>query len=312
MIYTSCFLFSQLRTYFRYGFTHRATLTLLPSGVVEVRVPANFGWKPGQHMFIRFLALGLNGLSIHPFSICSLPRRSNDEISSLDFYITPTASGFTARLASLAESKSQAAVPLLLDGPYGGIGTGSLAKFDKALIIAGGSGAGFTLPVIEDILLNQHLHPEGRKTNIRVVLATRSPETLVWFSRSVEALCASLAGAVCSMVVEVHVTSEAAARRSMDGEGAPSVSEEKILATAEGESERTSQDVMVTSRTGRPNVSRIVREETMETGTSVGIAVCGPKGMLFDVRNAAAEAEIRILRGEGPKEVYLHSEHFGW
>ena len=44
---------------------------------------------------------------------------------------------------------------------------------------------------------------------------------------------------------------------------------------------------------------------------SLGIAVCGPSGMLFDVRNAAASAQVDILR-RGGGEVWLYQEHFGW
>lgn len=263
-------------------------------------------------MFVRSLTLGLHSLSTHPFTICSLPSRTKDETSSLAFYITPTSSGFTARLASLAQSQPQATVPLLLDGPYSGIGAGSLAKFDKALILAGGSGAGFTLPVIEDILLNQSLRADGRKTSIHVVLATRSSETLTWFSRSVEALCSPSVGAGGAVTVAIHVTGEAAVRCSMDEEKGLPADDKQSLAAGKGAMEKTNKDVTMVSRIGRPDISAVVSEETMEPEVSVGIAVCGPKSMLYDVRNAAAAAEMRILRGKGAKEVYLHSEHFGW
>jgi hypothetical protein len=61
----------------------------------------------------------------------------------------------------------------------------------------------------------------------------------------------------------------------------------------------------------RPNVKALVESVTSTPGEAVGIAVCGPANMCHDVKNAAAEAQLRILRGVGAREVYLHTETFG-
>ena len=72
---------------------------------------------------------------------------------------------------------------MLLDGPYGGLKDQTLARFDKAVIIVGGAGAGFTLPVIEDVLRKQFQSKERfmggraeeiRTTEIKVMLAVRN------------------------------------------------------------------------------------------------------------------------------------------
>lgn len=63
---------------------------------------------------------------------------------------------------------------------------------------------------------------------------------------------------------------------------------------------------------GRPDIRAVIREATDRPG-SVGVAACGPDSLLYDVRNAAAEAQLRILKERSPaSEVYLHSECFGW
>ena len=109
----------------------------------------------------------------------------------------------------------------------------------------------------------------------------------------------------------IHVTGEAAVRRSLDEEAGLPVDEDRA-SMEKGAVGNVTAGVKVVSRMGRPDVPNVVREETMEPGTTVGIAVCGPKDILFDARNAAAAAQMKILRGDGAKEVYLHSEHFEW
>lgn len=46
---------------------------------------------------------------------------------------------------------------------------------------------------------------------------------------------------------------------------------------------------------------------------TLGVVVCGPKEMDFDVRNTVAIEQMKIASGSvGCKECYLHSEAFGW
>ena len=68
---------------------------------------------------------------------------------------------------------------------------------------------------------------------------------------------------------------------------------------------------MVAWKQGRPQLRNIIKEYAAEAeGDTLAIAVCGPAGMLYDVRNAAAEVQAGVLSGKGAREVYLHSEHF--
>lgn len=86
--------------------------------------------------------------------------------------------------------------------------------------------------------------------------------------------------------------------------------------SAYGDSGRSCLDLPSTTKSNflsRPDLPSIIQETTSNSGTSVGIAVCGPAGMLQDVRNSAAAAQTSII-GFGPraKDVYLHTEHFSY
>lgn len=102
--------------------------------------------------------------------------------------------------------------------------------------------------------------------------------------------------------ISAHVTQRAA---SISGSGI-SAAEKKSF---DGESKNL--DATTTSEfDGRPDLKEILREATSTPGESVGIVVCGPETMCFDVKEAAAEAQRRVLSGTGPNEVYLHTEAF--
>jgi hypothetical protein len=57
-------------------------------------------------------------------------------------------------------------------------------------------------------------------------------------------------------------------------------------------------------------VKALIHEATASPRESIGIAVCGPSGMCFHVKEAAAEAQRRVWDAHGPKEIYLHTEAF--
>lgn len=111
--------------------------------------------------FHAFPQLRFPRTNIPPFTICSLPpsystnKISKVEDAELILYVKPMGA-ITARLASLASKSPNTTISKRLNGPYGGLIIKIFAKYDRALLIAGGSGAGFTHPLIEDILRNQH------------------------------------------------------------------------------------------------------------------------------------------------------------
>ncbi len=332
VIYITSLLYSQLRTYLKYGFGQRARLSLATNGSVRVSIPVDFSWTPGQHVFIRFLTLGLHSLTAHPFSICSLPALLQyNGPSELVFYIRPRG-GFTSRLAKIASKQPNVSLPVLLDGPYGGLNATTLTKFDKALIIAGGSGAGYTLPLIEDVvrrLDGQHdtgseekgISLRPRQTVLQVIVSTREHDTRRWYHEAINQLLSRYPtfSSSNSLHVSVYFTG-ASSLASSDLGSSPPFGTAKGAATSDddgyGDSGRSCLDLPSTTKSNflsRPDLPSIIQETTSNSGTSVGIAVCGPAGMLQDVRNSAAAAQTSIIGfGSRAKDVYLHTEHFSY
>lgn len=292
-----------------------------------MRVPTNARWQAGQHFFVRFFTLGIHAWSIHPFTACSLPRRMGDRDSTkseLVFYIRPRG-GFTARLARLAESKPQNSVRVLLDGPYGGVDMRKIEQSQHLLVIAGGSGAGWLLPMISAFIerqrldLDENVRASGR---MRVVLATRDVATSEWFKEAVRNM---LDGATLPQIELFYTGSneDAAAQKSQGQflqklahpKEVPDAKQSAIVSDdAESNTPSSSSTAMeVKHFQRRPDLPAAIREEVamMLAGEQLGVFLCGPPSMQSDVQNAVAAEQLRVVKG-AQRSIYLHMEHFSW
>jgi Ferric reductase NAD binding domain len=263
------------------------------------------------------------------------------------FYIKPK-SGFTARLARLAASGSANTIPVLLDGPYGSSLASSLAGYEQVLLVAGGSGAGFLLPLLEDLIRCTCHVDKSLRTNVHLVLALRKAEEAEWFKDAVGAI---IHGHVCTcnIHVSVYITGDAtmslpvndnatnppeststldeqikqestsASRNPRDTEAevcdcsetpnTPAPEQKEICSNSPNNSaQETSRIITSYFSSGRPNLPKII-STSIESHKSVAIITCGPKSMLLDVRNSVATAQFREGKG---KDVYLHAESFSW
>lgn len=117
---------------FKHGFHHRASFEVLADRMLKITIPSHVAHAPGQHFFFRFLDTGVHSWTSHPFTVASVSASGQMEI------FARVGRGITERLASIAGDKD-ASVPVLLDGPYGGVG-GEVGIYDRVLLIGGGSG----------------------------------------------------------------------------------------------------------------------------------------------------------------------------
>jgi Ferric reductase NAD binding domain/FAD-binding domain len=295
---------------------------------------------------LRFTSFGLlQAISAHPFTICSLPSAQSNGQSKLVFYIRHQG-GFTAKLYQHALNNPGASVPVLVDGPYGGINLQKFYDGGRLLVVAGGSGAGWCLPFIERFVRHgsksadeehgQAVPTDGKETlpveghsgrsrsepsSLRVILATRDISSRVWFLRTVSELLSKCSETDSSSDVQVQVflTGEAAEKVDLSNKiskdptsstGSAS-SADKIDISVEG------HETIVPGKEfeGRPQLPLIIQEEAAkvaEVGQSLSVFICGPTQMQNDVRNAVAEENLSILKGSKAGGVYLHSEHFSW
>jgi NAD(P)H-flavin reductase len=310
------------------------------SGFIRVAIPATFDWVPGQHCFLRFTSFGLlQAVSCHPFTICSAPSMAPNAQSELVFYIRPHR-GLTAKLHAHALENPASSIPVLVDGPYGGISAQKINDADHALVIAGGSGAGWCLPFVEQFIrfrersrdsplipkdnsqIEKGLH-EGNSTtsgSLRVILATRDSASRKWFLEAVDQLLAkhNTSESSSNVRVEVHLTGQAAQEADLqdNGSGDISIPSDKASPhTKIATSNETHKGALAGEFEGRPQLREVVKEEAdlvRERHQSLSVFVCGPITMQNDVRNAVAAENLRILRGSKAGEIFLYSEHFSW
>ncbi|PSN59918.1 hypothetical protein BS50DRAFT_656565 [Corynespora cassiicola Philippines] len=330
-VYVPCFVFPWLRTIFEYKWTQKAHVTVEENGFTRVTIPADFNWMPGQHCFLRFTSFGIQAFSSHPFTICSSSSSRAGGKSELVFFIRHQL-GFTKTLYQRALHHPGISVPVLVDGPYGGVSRERLGASQHQLLIAGGSGAGWCLSFIEHFVTSLPEHPdeedaiEGRHekessaNHVRVVLATADASSRIWFERAVDEVlrrCGTTRSS-SNTRVQVHLTGGAAknAHTSDEATYAPHVS----ISQASGDHVVHTDKAIDTSTPakeieGRPRLLTIVQEEATlaaETDSSLGVYVCGPLAMQDDVRNAVAAENMKIITGVRLRSVYLYTEHFSW
>lgn len=302
-------------------------------------------WTPGQHCFLRFTSFGFSAaLSSHPFTICSSPSIEPGVPSQLVFYIRHQR-GFTAKLYEHALANPGASVPVQIDGPYGGVNLQRFRDSDRLLVVAGGSGAGWILPLIERFLrralINENLskqhnskpvidaedtvpavekpgavHNSPGPSSLRVVLATRDAPSRSWFLSAVGELSSKYPSA--DMHVQVYLTGQAAKEihpdSAHDGSQRNNSSSDDIEASPK-KANQHAPAVVDQEVEGRPRLAAIIAEEAAraaEAAEELGVFLCGPQSMQDDVRNGVAAENLGILGGKGGSGVYLHCEHFSW
>ncbi|KAL6901422.1 ferric reductase like transmembrane component domain-containing protein [Trichoderma evansii] len=341
-VYVPCYTYPWLRTCFKYGIKSKAQIFVEDNGFVRITIPANFVWVPGQHCFLRFTSFGiLHALSAHPFTICSSPSEKTDKQSELTFYIRPE-KGFTVKLYQYALEKPGGSIPVLVDGPYGGITMQRYHDSDHLLVVSGGSGAGWCLPFIEQIAKHrsisgdeeqgQVVRTDGKEAftakrsnskplSLRVILATRDASCRTWFLRAVRELLSKYSDTGSSfntdIQVEVYLTEKAMQTAGLENKLAKDPTSKRSVSSADKNitrEEGRNIDALEREFEGRPQLPHIIQEvaSIAEAGQSLSVFVCGPKTMQNDVRNAVANENLKIFQGSKAGAVYLHTEHFSW
>ncbi|WVQ84201.1 hypothetical protein IAT38_006352 [Cryptococcus sp. DSM 104549] len=288
-------------------------------GVTKLVVDVRGRWEAGEHVWLRVPSI--NPFQSHPFTIASPspPAAAKDSINSLTLLIS-TRSGLTSRLARKCASNPLRSVPVVLQGPYGGM-TERLERFDRVLVIAGGVGAAFGWGIASQV--------GRRKGMVRMLWSVRSLECLEWFdgdnSLDRSNLIVHITGnTLLSSTPPTHLTTEnkiqsapSSSSSSIHAETpmteAPSCCAEKAMLVAREPTEEEQGEATIVP--GRCNLPQAVREyaSDMAPGEKLAVIVCGPNSMLADVANAVSSLQYDILRGRRTLgEVWMHKERFGW
>ncbi|KAJ4247127.1 hypothetical protein NW762_013265 [Fusarium torreyae] len=161
------------------------------------------------------------------------------------------------------------------------------------LIIAGGSGAGWTLPFVEQFVASHSMVTDEERG-----------EVLLFNNKEANN------STISDVHIQLHLTGKGAAQTATPSNGSSSALENGITRKA-FESEST---LPIEELDGRPDLPTTIQKvaKGMTAADSLGVYVCGPGTMQNDVRNAVAAANLDILSGSKSGGAYLHCEHFSW
>ncbi|KAJ5802895.1 uncharacterized protein N7503_005345 [Penicillium pulvis] len=331
----------------------KATITELPGDVTKIRIasPRIKKWGPGQHVFLSIPKLGLG--QSHPATILSTPSsHKNDLVFLLRAHrgftrrLLDSAQSSSANLLEKTEDSRTVQIAgqhlSLIGGPYGG-SQSDFAAFDTVLLISGSTGITFTLSILLDIahrVKTQKL-PVRRLVFVWVVRTVSCTE---WVADELQQAMESLTSAGIEAEVRFFVTCDAEPSEPSEKKiGCPCKNTEgpcccsglgssslQVLPDTIVKSEDT-KDVISTSipqdtaetsvpipassyTSGRPTLKPLLWELLDHARGETGVAVCGPLGLVSNVRNTVATVseERGSNKGTGAEGVYLHAESFAW
>lgn len=301
---------------------YSGTISVIPgTNLVEIRIPLlslnkELKWKPGQHIYLS-RPTGVSPSSgwyesfvlryrVNPFTIASLPAKDKQLL-----LVTRTLNGNTKSLADLARSLSaeigpgetSPSIPIALEGPYGASARiPNLSEFDRVLLVAGGVGATFIMPIFRNIVEHEGVFRPAN-SRVRFVWAVQKLAETQWAFPSSDGDETELEDA--QNTVEVYITRPSGANLQMDDTG-------EDIELVEAEQLMPFQDEMgkarkgMTVRAGRPDIGGIVDEVFTNSFGNVAVLACGPQAMTEELRE-----QVGRWMKEG-RDIYWHCETFGW
>ncbi|KAI0638308.1 ferric reductase NAD binding domain-containing protein [Trametes polyzona] len=292
-----------------------ATVELVSADTIRLTLKRKFSWRPGQHAYVVLPTVSDLPTEAHPFTIASISKSldGTEGPSEKDVvFIVRGRSGFTGRLRDHAERTGESRVAAFVDGPYGC--PPDLSKYHTCILVAGGSGVSYTLPLLLDLV---HRARAGTSDVRRVIFvwAVRDPEHVQWISKVLaEAMTAAQS---TTLVVEpnVYITGASSAVPEIPRTAyAPSDGSSTPPSPADSgkyEKELPMYSSMKITH-GRPSIRRILQEGIDSSAGPVSVDVAGPTSLSTSVSRALSSkltSPKSVLKGA--PSVTLHVETFG-
>ncbi|SPO04472.1 related to ferric reductase [Cephalotrichum gorgonifer] len=301
--------------------TAQAKVEVVP-GTTLIKVTAKlpprkisqFAERPGAHVYLsipwgarpRSLYSLVYEFCFNPFTVAEVRQEAGEVVLVARKQDGP----MTTRLVKLAEEGADARIPLSIEGPFGAF-TKMLPSLvdsgvDRVLLVAGGVGASFALPVYKAL---KRSNPSAK---VELTWAVRTASDAGWAS-STDVTVTNGAASTPTDVLDdpdVHVFVTGKYPGSSDhynGTASASSSVEMLVLPRAGEGARRGSQPLPHGR-GRPDLKQIVddvfRDEDVDA--KVAVLVCGPRGMTEVVKESVAPW---VRRG---RDVVWHGENFGW
>ncbi|OAX36258.1 hypothetical protein K503DRAFT_315935 [Rhizopogon vinicolor AM-OR11-026] len=336
---------------FNFGFksgSMDATVELLSDDCVRLRLrrPFYFHWAAGQTAYLIIPSVSRLPFEAHPFTIASIDSnlsgvlqeqkpqgQKTTQISIAKHALGPSTpfwkevaffidvrKGFTARLKEAALKGNT--VKVFIDGPYGP--SPNLESYDTSVLIAGGSGVSYTLPILLDII-ERVRNGKSRCRRVVFVWSIRNADHIHCIDETlIRAL--QLAPPSLSISIRIHVTGAPTTIEALlhsyglDGDITPLDDHHRseIVVFPKGKAAERSQDSLlalesVKLQKGRPDLPAILRDEVEMATGRMSVSVCGSQMIVRSVRGALRFPVCSPLSvaGGGPS-VTLHIESFAY
>ncbi|KAK0192433.1 ferric reductase NAD binding domain-containing protein [Armillaria mellea] len=282
-----------------------ATIDVLSPHFLRLKVvkPKFLRWAPGQSVYLSIPGVSL--IQAHPFTISGVETVGSEE--KLLFLIR-VRDGITRTLLHKAQDGYKATV--FLDGPYSS--PPLLRGHETVILIAGGSGVAFTLPLLLDVLRRAPGNPPCSR--VLFIWAIRDASHMSWIS----GLLHSALGGVSNIEVDIYIyitEGEQEAEGEWDDNSVNMDPEDKAeelpTSSQAGIGDPNISRFVTISQRRRPDLPGIIdRELSVCSGGTISINVCGTTALAETVRCALRTPRcIDIMKG-GPS-VVLHVEAFG-
>lgn len=270
-----------------------------------------FRGHPGSHIYLSIPAAARKFASptsishllfeflFNPFTVAAVDNENGD-LTLVARHSGGPMTKALGRLAHAAKSNSrnetdEHKIPLSIEGPYGSVTSFPqlCSNFDRVLLVAGGVGATFTIPIYRSII------SENPGARIEMVWAIRDAGDATWAVTGEEAQALLKDDSVHIFLTGRAVESEGAA----EGSG---VGGSEMEMSAMYRDRRRNQHTSQHNRK-RPDLKKIV-DDLFKHGQEerVAVLVCGPNEMARELREHVG---LWVRKG---RSVWWHKEGFGF
>ncbi|KAI3601601.1 putative iron reductase [Moniliophthora roreri] len=334
--------FDMLLRLFKYRIKD-ATLTPVNKDMTLIRIPhCDAGWEAGQHVRLRVFFSG-RVFESHPLSImnASTPtscltgsnrggiilgaRVRGDWTRALNVYATSERAAILSASSTKTDSDDEiiinpdVPIQVMIDGPYGGSSV-DLGRYESVLLIAGGSGATFTLGLLDDIVgrcVRLERSRGERTRRIEFAWCVKSFGCIEWFAPMLADIARTVEGVEgLDLHISVYVTclcnpDAVPMIPNMDvSVYRPSVKEslKQLITPPSSSSSSTLEEVMgkvIDPESGVPP-SISTKLPWIPLGGGVAVCAAGPEGLTREASNAVAS--VSLTRGVELGSVGLHTE----
>ncbi|KAG8689244.1 hypothetical protein FRC11_003584, partial [Ceratobasidium sp. 423] len=268
------------------------------------------GWRAGQHVWLRVLH-GDYSWESHPFTIANAPVSHTPDVGlpsrGLLLYAR-VAGNFTRALNTNARQSSGIQTNVIVDGPYGGLGAGTvdLADSRNVILVAGGGGASFTIAVLED-LVSRSLEQKACTKVVDFLWIVKEYSHLNWYMPAIERIILASDSSAISLRVRLYVTKlETAPNGKLDRPLPPLPSRSTLESECSDEMEIIFQRPDIPALIGEAVSYAALAGQSSSGGGGVMISACGPAPMIRDIQLTTRRISIKDRRLAGG--VSLHTE----